>query len=379
MKILFCSPCPVDPKLGAAQALLELAAALERVGAEARVVGPADVGAPDNGPAYAPALHAYLRREAAGYDVVDFDYKHLRYARADFPADVLMVARAQLLLHHYVESPLPPLAWRPSALVRVLRYEKDRFVKRRRRPQLDEAFRRADLCVVLNRHARETLAGRGVDPARIVVQPNAMSAARQDAFTSADVAPPPRPVVSFIGMFGPRKGSEDLPEIVRRVAAACPDVVFRLMGTRGLYRTEAEVRAHFPEALQRHLEVIPEYAPEDLPDLLAGCSAGVFPSYAEGFPLGVIEMLAAALPVVAYDAPGAPEMVPPADLVPTRDRAAMSARLVALLGDDARLRTARAAARRRALDFEWTAIARDLAAAYDAALTRVRPVAQGGL
>ena len=38
-------------------------------------------------------------------------------------------------------------------------------------------------------------------------------------------------------------------------------------------------------------------------------SAGAFPSHCEGFPFGVLEMLAAGLPVVAYRAPGAPMMI----------------------------------------------------------------------
>ena len=57
------------------------------------------------------------------------------------------------------------------------------------------------------------------------------------------------------------------------------------------------------------LELVPQFAPDDLPRLLADCTVGAFPSYVEGFGLAVIEQLAAGLPTVAYDAPGPSEIL----------------------------------------------------------------------
>ena len=372
MKIFFFSPCALDPKLGAAKMLMELSSAMEKLGWSATLMGPPDLGADrKDGPA---KLHAYLAEHADEYDVIDFDYKYLNLRRSEFSDRILFVARAQLLLHHYVFSPMPPVTDVRGGL-RLLKHQVDRFRKWRTLPALDATFREADLVSVLNRHARRDLARRGVDAEKILVFPNGMSEERRPAFERVPVAPPPDPVVAFIGMFGPRKGSADLPDIVRRVTDAVPGARFRLLGTRGMFRTEAEVLAHFAPELRPRIEVIPSYAPETLPDLLKTCAVGVFPSYAEGFPLGVLEMLAAAVPVVAYDLPGAPEMLDDEYLVPPKNTRAMSARLAALLRDRKLLAEARVWARERARRFTWDRIAAGTHEAYTKALEKKRAVA----
>ena len=77
---------------------------------------------------------------------------------------------------------------------------------------------------------------------------------------------------------------------------------------------------------------------------------GLFPSYFEGFPFGVLEMLAAGLPVAAYDAPGAPMMVPAEWLAPRGDAHALAARLAWMLRDANQLRALQLSAPGRSLD-----------------------------
>lgn len=369
MRILFCSPCRVDPRLGAARMLLELAAALEVRGCEARVVGPEDFGGRDD---YAPGLRAHLLAHGSDYDVVDVDYKYLSLRREEVPPDVLVVARAQLLLHHHVFSALPRPRT-PRGALEWARFVRDRHRKRSWLPRLDAALREADLVAVLNRHARETLAARGVDPSRIRVFPNAVSREHRAPFEALRVDPPQTPRIAFIGMWGPRKGALDLPRIVQRVVKRVPEARFRLLGTRGAHDTADAVLAHFAPGLRRRIEVVPAYAPHVLPSLLAPCSVGVFPSYAEGFPLGVIEMLAAALPVVAYDAPGAPEMLPPRWLVRVGEADAVADRLVDLLSDPGRLASERVEARALSDRFSWSSVAEAVEAAYREARAQRRP------
>jgi glycosyltransferase involved in cell wall biosynthesis len=90
----------------------------------------------------------------------------------------------------------------------------------------------------------------------------------------------------------------------------------------------------------------------------------MFPSYVEGFPLGVLEMLAAHLPVVAFDAPGAPMMLPPDWLVPPGDEAGLARALVGLLAERNALERNRRRARTIADGFSWDDIARKTAEAY---------------
>ena len=116
----------------------------------------------------------------------------------------------------------------------------------------------------------------------------------------------------------------------------------------------------------------PSFAPDELPRLLADCSVGVFPSYYEGFGFGVLEMLAAALPVLAYRVPGPPMMLPPAWLVQPRQIGGveLGGRILNLLGSPLRLAEARARARERSRRFDWLDIAQRTVRAYEEATAR---------
>ena len=140
-----------------------------------------------------------------------------------------------------------------------------------------------------------------------------------------------------------------------------PGVTFRLLGTR---KSEADVLGCFPRALRGCIEVIPHYSADELPELLASCSAGVFPSYVEGFGLGVLEMLAASIPVIAYNAPGPPMMLPPDSLVNCGDVTALTNKVIELLRDGDALSTARTWARQRSEDFCWERIAQQTSKIY---------------
>ncbi len=95
-----------------------------------------------------------------------------------------------------------------------------------------------------------------------------------------------------------------MPRIVERVVHDAPGTRFRLLGTSGMFPSADDVQRCFPRDLRRYVEVVPTYDPAELPGLLADCAMGFFPSYLEGFAFAVLEMLAASLPVVAYDVPG---------------------------------------------------------------------------
>ena len=131
-----------------------------------------------------------------------------------------------------------------------------------------------------------------------------------------------------------------------------------------MFQTSAEVLAHFPAALHPKIEVIPRYLPEELPSLLASCSVGVFPSYIEGMPFGVLEMLAASIPVIAYDSPGPPMMLPPEYLVPRGDVTTMASKTAKLLKDKLELSQARLWAKKQSQHFQWPEIAKTTSETY---------------
>jgi glycosyltransferase involved in cell wall biosynthesis len=237
----------------------------------------------------------------------------------------------------------------------------------------------ADLVNVSNDHDKAELIRRGVPAEKIVVIPFAMSRARQaefDAQTSA--AAPARPVVAFVGTFDYRKGASDFPGIVQEVVRAVPEARFRLLGTKGLLATKEQVLESFPGRLRRHVEVRAEFAVGELPGLLADCSVGVFPSYIEGFGFGVLEMLAAHVPVIAYDAPGPPMMLPSEYLVRAGDAGAMARKVVELLRDRQRLAAARSWAKQRSRAFCWRQVAEQTAHVYEAQIAKRMATAPAG-
>jgi len=357
--------------------VLELSAAIRAVGFKADVIGPEELGmsGPPNlrwGQTYARRLAEFVRKSGDGYDVYDYDHVYPPFPRSEFSANALMVARSVLLMHH-IQRIVPPTprtarAWIGAAL---------RSPRRRRELQTyvdmaDRCIAQADLVNVSNDQDKTELTRRGVPPDKIVVLPFGISQQRRCQLERQCLeSPPPDAIVAFVGTFDYRKGAADFPRLVRGVLDQVPQARFRLLGTRAMFQTARQVLAHFPRDARRHVEVVPHYPADELPRLLADCAVGVFPSYYEGFPFGVLEMLAAAIPVIAYDAPGPPMMLPADYLVRPGDVAAMSRKTAELLKDRQKLLEARRRARQLSRPFDWGDIAHRTAQIYgDALATR---------
>ncbi len=221
-----------------------------------------------------------------------------------------------------------------------------------------------------NDYDRIELARRGFDRGKISVLPLGLTNERLASFPASPPRAPELPRIAFIGTFDARKGAGDFPAIVRQVTSRVPHCRFRLLGAQ--YRDTDAVLRYFPRRLHANLEVQPRFEPEQLPELLGDCSLGVFPSYIEGFGFGVLEMLAASLPVIAYDAPGPPMMLPPEYLVPRGDVHAMASKVIALLSRPDDIASARAWARRRAREFTWERAAQLTSQVYSNGVATLR-------
>jgi glycosyltransferase involved in cell wall biosynthesis len=369
MKLLLCSSAPLDPRLGYSKTLIELHTGMTRLGWQCRLAAHDEI-CPDIG-RYGPnrgslefsfALARFLRTHGSEFDVVDYDHAALPFARSGFPSSTLMVARAALLNHHFERIRIPslggPRAWAGMAVKGPFRYGYMKLnVWRSTR-----TIRTADLVNVNNDDDRTELVRRGFDPTKIVVVPLGISEAFWEGLANIGPASAAAPRIVFIGTFDERKGARDFPAIVQHIANAVPGCQFRLLGARN--RTENDIREYFPRSLRPKLEIVCKFEPEALPDLLRDCSIGIFPSYIEGFGFGVLEMLAASLPVFAYDAPGPTIMLPREFLVPRGATREMASKVVALLGDRERLDAARVWARKRAHDFTLERTARATSEIY---------------
>lgn len=334
---------------------------MEKLGWDCIVMGPQEIKAalPDTASSepYWECLRQYLHRHASSYSVVDYDHAYLPYPRSDFDQKCLFVARSVILKQHILSAPIPRTK-------KLLSRAKSLIYKRGRRSDLvaecnraAETLRQADLINVCNYDEENALMSMGILPEKIVVLPFGISAEQRRILDATPSSPSKNPIVAFVGTFDTRKGCTDLPKIVKQVSRQVPNVRFLLLGTKGAYTTKEKVLADFPRHLRPRLDVVPSYPSENLATLLSSCSVGIFPSYIEGFGLGVLEMLAASIPVIAYNVPGPTMMLTSKYLVGRGDTQALSDKLVKLLNSEYELNAARQWAKQRSLDFNWKDIA----------------------
>jgi glycosyltransferase involved in cell wall biosynthesis len=113
-------------------------------------------------------------------------------------------------------------------------------------------------------------------------------------------------VVLFLaGNYGVRKGVKDLMLSIPRVISACKDVKFYLIGG-------GDVRAAFENFMdnsKNHVKYFGLVDEDTKLQLFSEANIFVLPSYSEGLPYGIIEAMAAGLPIVATNIGGIPEVV----------------------------------------------------------------------
>src|SRR5207244_12944688 len=128
-----------------------------------------------------------------------------------------------------------------------------------------------------------------------------------------------------------RKGSRDWSEIISAILNAEPSARFALLGTM---TDDETVFRDLQLSSREAVRCVTQYDPRELPNLVAGCTVGLFPSYIEGFGISVIEQLASGIPTICYDVPGPRHIFKDAGaqfLVPAGDVKAMSDRALKFL------------------------------------------------
>lgn len=156
-----------------------------------------------------------------------------------------------------------------------------------------------------------------------------------------------RGAVLSLARLGPQKGSFDLLQAAAQVAPQVAAFELRLGGDG----EQDAVRARAGQlGIAAQLNLLGWVAGEGKQRELALASLFALPSYHEGMPMSVLEAMAAGVPVLATTVGGIPEAV--ADgvegfLVAPGDVAALAARLLQLLQDDALAQRMGAAGRRK--------------------------------
>jgi glycosyltransferase involved in cell wall biosynthesis len=257
---------------------------------------------------------------------------------------------------------------------RPLRYRVQRALERR-------VLARARLLLADSERTRRDLERLlGIDATRVRVAPLGVSA-RFRPPPAAEIAAVrarrglERPYLLYVGGIDPRKNVPGLLEAYGRLRAAhpgAPDLVLAGAVERDPHLPALRAQAHrlrLGDAF-RVLGFVPD---QELPALLAGALAFVFPSSYEGFGLPPLEAMACGTSVVATAAGSLPEVLGDAALlVPPDDGDALAAALARITGDEALRAALRARGLERAAGFTWARTARATLAAYHEArdLTR---------
>lgn len=188
--------------------------------------------------------------------------------------------------------------------------------------------------------AARVLDDEGIERPKISLIPNGIDAA---AFAEGAPRRRVRRVITVANL-RPEKGHETLIAAAALLARSCPELRYSIVGD-GARRAELEAfaRARGVDHLIGFLG-----HRDDVPSLLSSSDVFALPSKSEAFPNGVIEAMAAGLPVVASGVGGLPDLIESPRtglLVPPSDAEALAAALKALYIDPARAAAMGAAAR----------------------------------
>jgi glycosyltransferase involved in cell wall biosynthesis len=319
-----------------------------------------------------------MRRHPGRWDVVDAMEGDLPYRKSHLRHEGLLVCRSLGARAAYRNFTLAArLRWPDEARGRRSLRPLREWEARRLVELGDRAARAADLVLVPNRDEEQLLAARLGLGERIARLPFGLSEARMAAFGAGGEPPARRHAaqrLAFVGYWTTRKGSRDLPEILRRLRLARPGITLLLLGVG------VPPERVLPDFVgQAGVEVVQRFDSEELPRLLATATVGVFPSYVEGFGFAVLEKLASGMPVIAYDAPGAREMLSDVSwpgLTPPGDLDAFVDAVLGVLDAPAkRYAQMSREAREVAMGFRWRAIARQTLTLYEQGLKALPRVA----
>lgn len=385
LRILAIVNVPWDPRLGAARVWIELTDEWRRAG---HVVEKFCLTDAFPEPASSPAMAAirllqfpfraarFVRENGDRFDVIDALIGVLPFSKKSLGFRGLVVGRSVGLYHLYEKfERAAAKRWTPASKGKPLGRPFYWFFNRRARAASETAIRYCDLLNLPNADELVCLREEIKSTRPAIVQPYGLRPERRQALTDAAAPAEVRwqeKRIVFIGMWSVRKGAKDWAEIIRQIRVRVPDARFLFLGTmiaNGNVWEDLDLRS------ADFVEVVPQFAPDDLPGFLSRCTLGAFPSYVEGFGLAVVEQLAAGLPTIAYDAPGPRDilrdnlgelLVTPGDVV------RFSEALAAILTNDfARYRKLSEQSAETAKRFSWPNIAAETAAEYRKHLNHV--------
>lgn len=382
MRILLTIHHELDPDSGAPGTTLRLAEEYQRAGHRVEVFGfgellPGRLPEQARMVAFPWAVAARLARASRGpaFDVIDAstgDAWLVGALRRAFPRGVreaLLVTRSHGLEHTMAErrraeaaSGGVPLSWKYPLYHGGWRLW-----------EVARSLRSADLALFLNRHDLELAVGRlGVASEQAVLVGNGVS----DRLLGS---PPPGPSrehggrIAVMGSYIARKGITFTAAALNAWLPDHPGWEVTFLGT-GVGRDTVLVDYDAP--LHHRITVVPRYANDELPQLLAGHQIHLFATLSEGWPKAAMEAMACGLAPVASDVPGPTSIVVDGQtglLVPPRNPSAITSALDKLTSDHVLLDQLRRNAHRTAQGYSWRRVASERLDLYEERRQRLRP------
>jgi glycosyltransferase involved in cell wall biosynthesis len=378
LRILSVVNVPWDPRLGAARVWIELTEEWCRAGHRVEKFCLTDAFPEPAASSAHAALRLlgfpqraakFIRQNAERFDVIDALIGTLPFSKKSLGFHGLLVARSVGLYHLYEKfERTAAQKWAPASKGKLLGRPFYWFFNQRNRASSDTSVFNCDLLNLPNSDELACVRDEMKLDRPAIVQPYGLRPERARALKEAAARAETRAEnkkIVFIGMWSPRKGARDWGAIIREVQARVPAAKFLFLGT--MIANESVWR-DLEMTPDDSIEIVPQFDPDQLPQLVSDCTVAAFPSYVEGFGLAVVEQLAAGLPTVAYDAPGPRdilrgELAPL--LVPAGDIARFSEVLSGLLADNVdRYQQLSRQSLETAAKFSWPEIARDTAAEY---------------
>jgi glycosyltransferase involved in cell wall biosynthesis len=309
VRVLLVTYAELDPRYGAAQPALNLAAALRDRGHDA------EAWAPPPPPPELRWWHSVAWRRGqlqallAGrprYDVVDLP--PLAVAGGRLPASILVARSTQPDLRYWALEARGLLRAALRSPARAAAHLGHRALLARR---VVAGFQRADVIFCLGSLEMRWMRRRLPWTRRkLRVYVNAPAPAEQEALARVragrDRSPRPAARFLWIGRWSDHKGPRTLVEWLRRRHADRPCDRFTLAGCGD------QAAADIPPAMRSSgvVAVVPSFTRGELANLLAGHDAGVFTSRVEGWGQTLNEMLESGLPVYATAAGGVADLKP---------------------------------------------------------------------
>lgn len=291
--------------LGGPGALIEAAAAAGIPARSWRIGGP-----------WEPRrIRRFVRQNAGRFDLI-----HTYGIRADLLARLLKAPLGRPAVICGIRSTDDGRPWAKIALDRLTQRRADAFIAN------SEAGR-------LSRIARERIA-----PERIMTIHNGLAAAhdlpdRQQAREALHIAPRRFPVVAHVANLRPMKGHALALQAASRLIGDFPQALFVFAGrdeSKGAIERLAQAKGLAKNVVFLGFHPCPR-------EVLRAADIAILPSDYEGCPVAILEAMAEAMPIVATQAGGIPELVRDgreALLIAAGDAAALEAALRQMIAEE---------------------------------------------